>query len=113
MSEKDIQVLKEKYLKDEILLEDNEALIFLSAYDNLIFLKESSENRLKELKALVNDKSVSDAKKSNYRYEGVNLTTTLDLINKAIEKAKAYLSYEKVSMKEFIDMYYEISKRIC
>ena len=110
MNETQLEILKKKHFKEGVCqLDDCLALLFLSALDNLCYLKEKHTKRLEELRKLVIDEDVPAIRKSDYRYEGVHLYKELPLIEKALSIGKQFTSYKKNTYKEFMEAYYKLA----
>ena len=113
MNENQLERLKKKHFKEGVCqLDDYSALLFLSALDNLSYLKEKHTRRLEELRKLVIDEDVPAIRKSDYRYEGVRLCRELPLIEKALSIGKQFTSYQKNTYKEFMEVYYKVAREL-
>lgn len=111
MTNKELETLIKKYFKEgPCPLDDSTALVFLTAYDNLLFLKQKNTNRLKELRKLVEDDKVSYTKKSNYRYESAHIYGIVPLIDEAISLAEKLTSYQEITYEKFMEAYLKVVK---
>ena len=111
MTDKQAKNLIEKYFTGPCPLDEDDALLFLSAYDNLLYLEKKYNKRLEELRRLVVDNGVSDSLKSNYRYEAVHLVSRIEIINNALANAKKYISYSEDTYHEFMEVYSKLLKK--
>ena len=113
MNETQLEILKKKHFKEGMCpLNEYSALLFLSALDNLCYLKEGHTRRLEELRKLVIDEDVPAIRKSDYRYEGVRLYKELPLIEKALSIGEQFTSYKKNAYKEFMEAYCEVAREL-
>lgn len=113
MNETQLEILKKKHFKEGVCqLDDYSTLLFLSALDNLCYLKEKHTKRLQELRKLVIDEDVPAIRKSDYRYEGVRLCRELPLIEKALSIGEQFTSYKKNTYKEFMESYYKMAREL-
>lgn len=113
MNETQLEILKKKHFKEGVCpLDEYSALLFLSALDNLCYLKEEHTRRLEELRKLVIDEDVPAIRKSDYRYEGVRLYKELPLIEKTLSIGEQFTSYKKNTYKEFMEAYCKVAREL-
>ena len=105
MTSKKLKELEKKYFNGMSPFDETESIAVLSCLDNLSYLKKYLVKRIKELKALVESEGIAPHLKSEYRYEGVHLSSLLKNVEDTIQSPKNYVTY-----KEFINKYFYIKK---